>query len=512
MLSVTSIGDELLVNDFVPRVQDAARSSAAVTASAETTIVVYEGKGPNDRHGVFAERLSAGGETLTPSFQVNSTRRGEQHSPAVASDEGGGFVVAWAGRGMGDKQGVYSQRFSADGLPLGEETRANETTGGKQAEPAIAVAGDGSFTIAWSGVGPGDDSGVFLRRFSASGDPIGGEVLVNREISDHQSSPDLAFDDSGSLVVAWQSRHQDGSDWGVYGQWFAADGSRMGGETSLNTTTVASQKAPTVANDPTAGVVVGWQSRDQDGDSWGVVAREFTANGVASSAEVLLNEETEGHQQDPAIAVADDGRWLTAWTDGKSDGAGREVVSRTFDASGIAGDTEPVNRETSGRNSGHQRSPALATLGDDAVIVWSGNGATDHDGVHGQRYAIDLDGGLQQPPQLAPIDDRSAGAGMPLEIIVTATDPNRFDMLTFLLDVDDSPAGATLEPIDNNTARIAWSPPMSSIGQNVLFRVIVIDDGEPPLADSEDFLINVTETGVVSPSAQAVDEAFGHSG
>ena len=140
LLSATPVGSELLVNDFVPRIQAAGAGATAVAVSDDTTVIVYDGKGPRDRQGVFAEVLDANGQTLTPSFQVNSTLRGDQFAPAVAAHDDGTFIVAWAGRGVGDKQGVFFQRYSSAGVPLGDETLANETTGGKQSEPAIATA------------------------------------------------------------------------------------------------------------------------------------------------------------------------------------------------------------------------------------------------------------------------------------------------------------------------------------------------------------------------------------
>lgn len=45
--------------------QSARGSVTAIATSAETMIVVYEGKGPQDRQGIYAERLSSGGDIRT---------------------------------------------------------------------------------------------------------------------------------------------------------------------------------------------------------------------------------------------------------------------------------------------------------------------------------------------------------------------------------------------------------------------------------------------------------------
>lgn len=508
-LAATPVGGAELVNDLVVRVQSAEHASESVALVGDRQVVVFEGKGPVDPAGVFAEVTDDSGSVVRSSFRVNTTIRSEQHSPSVTVAGDGSFVVAWAGRGVGDKSGVFFQRFDRDGVAVGSETLANGTTGGVQAEPTVALDADGSIAIAWSGTGSGDVSGVFLRRFDADGGTLGGETLVNMFTSDHQTSPSLAYESGGDLIVAWQSRHQDGSDWGVYAQRFDSLGERVGEETQLNATTDQSQSSPDVAADPDGGVVVAWQSHGQDGDGWGIVAREFDDSVSPVGDEVVLNGETAGHQERVSVAVAADGQWLATWSSGQPDGAGWEAVARSFEPDGVAGDEQVVTAAASGINSGHQRFSGIAVTGDAATVVWTGNGETDHHGVYAQEFAVDANNGVHQSPDLAPIDDQMAAVGEVFEIVVTAIDPNPLDTLTFLLDPDNSPTDAVLEQLGNNTARIRWMPPASALGQDVPFRVLVVDDGDPPLADSEDFLVSVGEPSSESSlSEAATDEAF----
>ena len=44
----------------------------------------------------------------------------------------------------------------------GTEFRVNTTTTGAQSFVVAAMAPDGRFVLVWSGVGPGDDSGIFM--------------------------------------------------------------------------------------------------------------------------------------------------------------------------------------------------------------------------------------------------------------------------------------------------------------------------------------------------------------
>jgi hypothetical protein len=493
-LAATALGDALLINDLVAGAQSRGDVAPTVAMTPGHTVAVFEGKGPVDRQGVFMKLWPANAEPSTvTAVQVNSTRRGDQHSPAVATDDDGNLVVVWAGRGTGDKHGIFFRRFDQDANPLGEETRVNQTAGGQQIQPAVAMTRNGSFAVAWSGVGTGDVDGVFWRSYNADGSPRTDELLVNSHTANRQNEPALAVDSTGNLLAAWTSRHQDGSDLGVFAQRLGLAGDPLGEELSVTTTTALSQSAPTLAIDPTGGFFAAWQSWGQDSDGWSVVGRSIPIAGTPAGAEAILNDLVGGHQVDPAIAVDGAGQVFAAWSSGVPDGNGWESVARTFLSDGTPdGESFAVPAQASGANSGHQRTGAVAIRDASAVVGWSGQGIPDRAGVYLQRYVIEFEStDPQQPPDLAPIADLDGMVGVPIEISITASDPNRNDRLTFLLDRDDAPPGAILEQIDGVSAQLRWTPPASAAGQRVPVRVLVVDDGEPPLSDAEEFFVSV---------------------
>ena len=51
----------------------------------------------------------------------------------------------------------------------------------------------------------------------------------------------------GDFVVEWSSKDQDGSNYGVFGQRYAASGAPLGGEFRVNTTTLGDQYQPAAA-------------------------------------------------------------------------------------------------------------------------------------------------------------------------------------------------------------------------------------------------------------------------
>ena len=495
-LSADSFGPCLLPEEAMIRPETNFESAATVSANETNRVTVFSGSSFADGNGVYAEVVDPD-DTMIARLRVNSTVRGVQGSAAVDSNSEGEFVVAWSGRGVGDKSGIFFQRFDAEGMPMDSgtsagETRVNTTVGGSQQAPAVVMADDGSFVIAWSGVGEGDHSGVFMRRFDENGEALGDEMLVNTITADRQQSPSLAFNTDGELIVAWQSLHQDGEDWGVYAQRYNLMGVAEGDETQLSNTTDGSQTAPKLATDPTGGIVAAWQSRNSSGDGWDVIARHFENDLTPSDPEVMLNSSTEGDQQNVAIGVAEDGQWLAAWSTGVHDGAGWEVATRSFSGDGSAAAEEEIDEESGGVNSGHQHSPNVSIVGGLAQVVWAGTSRSGSGEGYSQNYDLVLvDNGPPSAPELAEIANREGVVGTEVEIIVTASDANPLDNLTFELVTDEVPEGATIEQTGDDTAIIRWTPGEDDYGADVSFRVRVTDSGEMPLSDTEDFEIEV---------------------
>jgi hypothetical protein len=112
---------------------------------------------------------------------------------------------------------------------------------------------------------------------------------------------------------------------------------------------------------------------------------------------------------------------------------------------------------------------------------------------------------VNDDPDLAGVDDQNAVIGQELTVSVTATDVDTSQTLTFTLDVDNSPANATIDKTSATTALIRWTPEASDLPGPVNFRVLVTDDGDPELSDSQNFLANIDEANV-SPDLAPIPE------
>jgi hypothetical protein len=276
---------------------------------------------------------------------------------------------------------------------VGAEFRVNAYTSGSQSPPRIAIDTDGDFVVVWqSYLQDGYLTGVFGRRFSSVGAPLGVEFQVNQRTLGDQSNPAVARDADGDFVVVWQSNSQDGSFYGVFARRFGSSGAAQGIEFQVNTHTADVQSFPSVAMVPSGDFVVVWRSWAQDGTGYGIFGRRFKLSGSPEGLEFMVNAYTSGTQDFPAVDRAPDGSFMVAWVDGGRDGNGSGVFARRFNASGLA---KGLDFQINSHTPNGQSVPAIAVAPDgDAVVVWSslGQGSSDQ-GVFGQRFSSD---GLRQ--------------------------------------------------------------------------------------------------------------------
>jgi phosphoheptose isomerase len=392
MLSGEPMGGEFLVNTFTTSRQFA--PALAIDARGDFVAVWSSIDQDGSAAGVFARRFSAAGAPLGAEFRVNQFTQNDQTMPDVAAVPDGGFVVAWMSQFQNTfGSDVYARRYDADGAPLGGEFRVNVATPGNQIDPAIATDDDGGFVVTWSGEGAGDDSGVFARRFDASGAALGGELRVNTHTPTRQFQPSIAMAPDGNFAVAWTSQvENDGDGAGVYAQRFSAAGAPQGGEFRVHDYATSDQVSPAVAMAADGSFAVTWASLGQDGHLWGVFARRFDAAGAAVGGDVLVNTDTTSFQQAPAIATDAGGDFVVSWEGAGTVAAGWDVYARPFGAGGAPlGEQFRVNSTTPNQ----QQTAAVAMRANgDFVIAWHDNMQDDgiDGGVYAQRY------GAEAPP------------------------------------------------------------------------------------------------------------------
>ena len=282
--------------------------------------------------GVYGQRFGATGVPLGSEFRVNTFTSNSQRWPKVAMDALGDFVVTWTSNGQeGSSYGVYARRYNAAGAALSGEFLVNSYTTSFQQISSVAMDSSGDFAIAWHSYGQdGSNTGIYAQRYNAAGSPQGGEFRANTYTTAGQSLPSIAMGAGGAFVIAWQSQDQDGEFYGVFGQRYNALGVPQGDEFRVNTHTIESQRYLNTAMDGDGDFIVSWSSQGQDGSAYGVYAKRYAASGVAQGDEFRVNLYTTGDQRYPSVAVDFDGDAVIAWESRDQDGASFGVFARQF--------------------------------------------------------------------------------------------------------------------------------------------------------------------------------------
>jgi hypothetical protein len=380
------VGPEFRVNTYTTGFEDAPAVSADPTGSF---IVVWEGQRPDDPIGVVGQRFAASGAALGPEFLVNASTADVQHRPSVATDSAGNFVVAWASSGGygGAPADVFGQRFASDGTPLGPEFRVNTYTSGSQAVPVVATEPAGGFVVVWGGEGPGDStSGIFAQRFSSAGAPLGPEFRVNSYTTEFQFAPSVAADAAGNFVVAWSSGGYGGPPANILGQRFASGGTPVGAEFQINTYTTYGSYRPVVAGDPAGNFIVVWDGVRLDDPNGGISGQRFAGAGTPLGPEFRVNNTTTDFQFAASVAADSAGHFVVAWnSSGGYGGAPPDVLGQRFASAGTP--LGPEFRVNTYTTAGQTRAAVAADPAGNFVVAWDSDGQDGNaTGVFGQRY------------------------------------------------------------------------------------------------------------------------------
>jgi hypothetical protein len=320
-------------------------------------------------------------------FQISSSVNSAQYATHIAADGNGNFIVVWHSSSQdGSGWGIYARRYNAAGVPLGNEFQVNTYTLDNQFSARVAIDSSGNFVIVWeSKFQDGSGYGIYGQRYNSAGVPLGGEFRINTTTTNDQDNPFIAMAPNGNFVVVWVSDLQDGSMRGIFGQRYDAAGFPQGGEFQVNTYTTNDQKQPGVAMDANGNFVVVWESFGQDGGDKGIYAQRFNALAVPQGSEFRVNTFTANEQSSSWISMTPTGEFVITWSSTGQDGSGFGIFAQRYNAAGVPQGSEfKCNTYTSSDQI--YSTVAIAPNGD-FVVGWESFGQDGSGrGTYGQRY------------------------------------------------------------------------------------------------------------------------------
>ncbi|MCB1518766.1 MAG: cadherin domain-containing protein [Hyphomicrobiaceae bacterium] len=378
MTAFASATSETLVNSTTTN-QQVNSSVAQLTGGG--WVVVWETKSGSNYTLVEFRQFDADGNVVVSQKQVASGSQSDSRDPDVVGLADGGFLITYDGSASGDSYGITQVRYNDSGSPIAGG-RVNTTTSPTQIEPSAAALPGGGWVVTWSSnnqVANNSSFDIYQQIYDNSGSKVGGETLVNTTTSGNQLHSEITVLDDGGWLVTWSSSSGDGSDYGVYQQRYDSSGAPVGGETLVNTFTNSYQTYSEVTALSDGGWVVVWESLDQDGSNFGIYMQRYDSDGNSVGSETRVNTTTANAQFHPVVAELTGGGWVVVWHSTNQDGNSNGIYMQRYDADGNAvGDETLVNETTSG----DQSEPSVAALADGSfVVTWEGNGTGDGAGI-----------------------------------------------------------------------------------------------------------------------------------
>ena len=389
---------------------------------------------------LYAQRVNASGEVQwTADGEALCVATGEQESPAIVSDGGGGAIATWADSRSGNRD-IYAQRLNASGAA---QWAANGvalcTATMDQVKPAIVSDGNGGAIAAWLDSRNGD--AIYAQSVSASGaaqwvpdgvalgaaagaeqpfeivsDGGGGAIVTRTDYrggsydiyaqrvnasgemqwavdvaisiwTGDQQSPAIVSDGVGGAIMTWTNYR--GGSYDIHAQRVSAAGGVQWAATGVAVRAAASyQSSAAIVSDGSGGAIGTWT--EYRSLSWNVYAQRVSASGeVQWTADGMAVCAAPGTQRNPAMVSDGGGGTLVTWQDYRSESY--KIYAQRVNASGEA--QWAVDGIALCAATGEQLYPQIISDGGGgAIVTWM-----DHRNGNGDIYAqrVDASGAVQ---------------------------------------------------------------------------------------------------------------------
>lgn len=282
-------------------------------------------------------------------------------------------------------------------VPVAAPFRVSSCTNCRQERPGIAASASGAFLVVWEGSSALDLNGVPARVFTRTGNPRGGDVLLNADRPPKQSDAAVAVDKGGNYIAVWTAAVGTNSS-DIWAQRFRSTGAAVApafkvSQDAPGTPTVPMDFNPAVAATNDGGFVVVWisvlpPSPTFEGGKPAVLSRRFNAANQPVGAQVKLDKGLV-HSERPDVCIDSSNRAVAVWAtvDGfrPFEPNKKGVSARRLTPAGAVSGAEVVVA----RPLGPATEPAVACgKGNTFLVVWHSDQApsSDRADILGQRF------------------------------------------------------------------------------------------------------------------------------
>lgn len=332
MPRVTLIGEEFLVSE--PGTQYQSGGSAASLPDGRFLAVWEDGSGYTglgSDPGVISARLfDAQGNPLGDVFTVNPANTDREYYPRAVALSDGRFLITWYGH-----PSLEGQIVNADGTKVGAPFLIAPAY---PADGNVAALPDGGFVSTWH---IGNESVLHLQKFNADGSAVGGEVTIG-PYDGGTDFPTIAELPDGRFAVVWTDIRYPVKK---VAQEFDLNMNLVGGilEIEPSSDPHLFYAGGSIAQLDNGRFVIAWTEdypKGTDTDGTAIRAQVFEADGSPVGPELEVNTTTAGRQVGPSVASAENGQFVIIWSDetGVINGQMYSAALKAWDLTGTSGD------------------------------------------------------------------------------------------------------------------------------------------------------------------------------
>ena len=349
MATPVRYGTEFLVNTTTPTDQD----EPAITGLAGGRFIVTW---TDDSHSsvdtsesaIRAQIYNADGSFKGDLIDVNTTFPLRQFEPSVTALAGGRFVVTWTSEivSASSTTDIIRRVFNADGSPVTGELTVNTQLQGDQENSTVLALRDGGFAVVWDdredSPATFNQTVTYVRFYNENGTALGDPKRANQVASGDPREISLTELVDGRIVFTWTEEQTaapgDESGSAVKARIYNPVTELFDATFTVNTTTSNDQDDAQVVALNDGQFVVVWTDASHtapDESFTAVRLQVFNAAGSKVGGEILVNQSHTFEQQNPAINVLADGRFVVAWEDNSHtlpDDSSFAIRSRIYDA------------------------------------------------------------------------------------------------------------------------------------------------------------------------------------
>ncbi|MBI4723279.1 MAG: hypothetical protein HY769_09870, partial [Candidatus Stahlbacteria bacterium] len=381
------IKDDWLVNDDTLGGCD--QTEAIITSTKTLHIVAWIDYRNGSNPDIYIGMFDFNGLLLGEITRVNDdTGSKHQSVPSIDADSMGNFIIVWEDKRNGGTD-IYAQRYSHTGLPMGNNFKVNDDTGGKeQYTPSVAVAKNGKAMIVWR-----DDRGfspdIYTQIYDENGGTIGANFVVNDDglANPFQVFPAVSKAPNNEFAVVWLDTR---AGIRIYGQRYTENGTIIGTNFRVtdNADSTAPMRFPVISSNGTTSTIVVWRDHRQHDSYPNIYTQVYDSLWDTVGCNFKVNNDGLKWHDVPNVIMDSIGNFVIAWSDERLNNIYPDVYAQIYDP---VGDTIGTNFKVNTISPLLSELPKLA-IGVDStqgfIVLWQTN-ADANTNILAQIYTSD---------------------------------------------------------------------------------------------------------------------------